>query len=139
MPVARPPVSVRDHSWVALLASTVGLEDFGRSRIRVRGIPQISGEVRVVVQLFGADARPLGAAERVVSALALRAGVDVHVVYEGGQEPQRALAWIEPNSAELEFGALTAKPSAALAMGSAAALGDRTVVELVGAPGAAAA
>jgi hypothetical protein len=91
-----------------------------------------------VVQLFGADARPIGATERVVSASSLKAGVDVHVVYEGGQEPQRAMAWVEPNSGELEFGALTATPAKALAQNVVRVRNDITVVDLAGAVGAAA-
>lgn len=133
------PVSARDNSWVALLASTVGLKDFQRARVRVFGPAGLGSEVRVVVQVFGDDARPVGATERVVSAGILATGLDLAVVYEGGHEELTAVAWVEPNSGELEFGALTATPAKALAQGAARLRRDLTLVELGTRVGAAAA
>jgi hypothetical protein len=93
-------------------------------------VPEV-GEFRVVVQVFGDDVRrPLGATERVVAAAELEAGLSVNVVYEGSAWAGRVLAWAEPNSRELEFGALTAQPRAALAWAEGALLAAGTDLHL---------
>jgi hypothetical protein len=107
---------------VDLLASTVGFEGIGRSRLRVVANLPAGGDLRLVVQVFGRHGGwPLGAAERVVSAAELRLGVDIQVLHEGVEASGKVLAWLEPNVGELEFGALTAVPVSALALAQAPA------------------
>jgi hypothetical protein len=123
------------------LASTVGLQGFGRSRLRVVADVAGAGELRLVVQVFGRNGGwPLGAAERVATPAELRQGLDVQVLHEGAEVPSRVLAWVEPNARELEFGALTAVPHDPLAMTERAARAgsDELVLEVAKAAAAAA-
>jgi hypothetical protein len=127
-----PPAPAQEHSWVDLLASAVGLESFGRSRLRVAAKVPYAGELRLVVQVFGRGGGwPVGALERVVTAQELRQGVDVQVLHDAGSgAAHRLLAWVEPNARELEFGALTAQPQGALALGEAPVRGGSQALVL---------
>jgi hypothetical protein len=79
------------------------------------------GTYRLVVQSYdatGRDARPVGSAQRAVSADELRHGVNVSLlelrvgsgVVENVQSPM-VVAWIEAGEPDLEFDGRTARPS----------------------------
>lgn len=119
-------------SWLGLLASTLGIEDFERYRVHVRGHVAMSEEARLVVQVLGDEQdvnsprqrRPLAAAERTVSQQELASGVDLSILHEGIiGDGCRVRAWVEPSGGELEFGALTARPRGSLALETTALLG----------------
>lgn len=117
-----------------MLASTLGLDDFGRCRVTVFGDAAEASEVRLVVQVLGRNGArhlPVGAAQRVVNASSLARGVEVSVLHDAGVvEGCQVLVWIEPNGSELEFGALTATPEAATTIASGTLRGDELVVHL---------
>lgn len=100
----------------------MGMSDFARARIRVSGSLPWSGEMRLVVQVHEVDtrrpvgrARPVAAAQRIVTAADLEDGVELSLLHEGKiDEAARVVAWLEPGSSELEFGALTADPRGAI-------------------------
>jgi hypothetical protein len=104
----------------------MGLEDFGHSRVWVSGSVLFTGNARLVLQLYGASSQgaaratlPVGAVQRVVTAAELHKGIDISLPHQTDvTEGCTILAWLEPDGAELEFGALTAKPSAPLASAS---------------------
>ena len=127
---------------MALLAgTTVGLGYQGRWRAQISGErlnvrPEHS--YRLVAQTYraaqltpggvpAAGARPLGSAQRAVTAEELAAGVALDIV-QIGEEPEApsepvVVAWIELGDPDLEYDARQARPepAAALALGRGAA------------------
>lgn len=120
-------------SWMALVAATtLGVGHFARVRAEVSASGGVAagdgdeGGLRLIVQSyapdsFGADhlpgefARPLGSAQRAVTADELRRGVRVDVVQLGGEADAASpvvVAWIEHGAPDLEFDALRARPAA---------------------------
>jgi hypothetical protein len=109
-------------SWLALLAATTLGDgaDTLRAEVRALGLSG-GGTYRLVVQSYdatGRDARPVGSAQRAVSADELRHGVNVSLlelrvgsgVVENVQSPM-VVAWIEAGEPDLEFDGRTARPS----------------------------
>lgn len=129
-------------SWAALVAATtLGIGRFARVRAevstahRVRSEKEDEGEgaLRLIVQSYapdsvgadqrpGAFARPLGSAQRAVTADELRHGVFVDVVQLGAEAQSRRpviVAWVEAGAPDLEFDALQARPAANAFYGAA--------------------
>jgi hypothetical protein len=89
-----------------------------RAEVRAEGL--VDGSMyRLVVQSFGSDsaARPVGSAQRAVTADELRHGVQVNLVEFAGRAEARGaaaepvvVAWIEAGEPNLEFDGLTARP-----------------------------
>lgn len=112
-------------SWSSLIATTVGLDDFGRVWVRVRADVAGTDLCRLVVQLYPATAatgaaiqsyaRPLASAQRAVTPDELRAGLEVMLVHwMSGQRTAGdtvLIAWVEPGEPNLEFDGLRAKPA----------------------------
>jgi hypothetical protein len=114
-------------SWLALLAaSTLGdAASTVRAEVRAEGLADGS-TYRLVVQSFdafgtrragGGPARPVGSAQRAVTADELRHGVQMSLIeFAGGPGTRRAgpgpvvVAWIEAGEPNLEFDGLTARP-----------------------------
>ena len=117
-------------SWFALVATTLlGSEQMSRSRARVQA--DLSGRARgqqseerfrLVVQSYApgvlddlgipmADARPLGSTQRFVNAEELRRGVSVDLVQLEESPEATLIAWLEWDGADLDFDALTARPT----------------------------
>lgn len=120
-------------SWMALVAATtLGIGQFARVRAEIstgHGVSagdESDGALRLIVQSYapesvGADrlpaafARPLGSAQRAVTADELRRGVSVDVVQldadaQEGRAPV-VVAWVESGPPDLEFDALQARPA----------------------------
>lgn len=121
---ARFPSLPADSSWTALLAATEwGVSSLGRRHvcIRHRLVPS-EGLHRLVVQCYresdtfdgrpGRYARPLGSAQRSVSALELARGVQVDLVHFESEDEDDVVvvAWVEPGDTELEYDGLAARP-----------------------------
>jgi hypothetical protein len=111
-------------SWLALLAaSTLGdAASTVRAEVRAEGLRDNGATYRLVVQSFDSGdtrdtRRPLGSAQRAVTADELRQGVQVNVIEfsaraesgAAGAEPV-VVAWIEAGEPNLEFDGLTARP-----------------------------
>jgi hypothetical protein len=88
-------------------------------RAEVRAVGLVDGSTyRLVVQSYGSDgaARPVGSAQRAVTADELRHGVQVNLVEFSGRGATRGaaepvvVAWIEAGEPNLEFDGLTARP-----------------------------
>lgn len=129
---APPPLSTRfpslpaDSSWTALLAATEwGVNRLGRQQVWVRHrVVPTEGWLRLIVQCYreadlvegrpGRYARPLGSAQRTVSAVELARGVRVDVVHFESEDDAdvAVIAWAEPGDAELEYDGLELRPSA---------------------------
>lgn len=110
-------------------ATTLGIGQFARVRAEVSTGHRVGagGALRLIVQSYapesvGADrlpaafARPLGSAQRAVTADELRRGVSVDVVQldadaQQGRAPV-VVAWVESGPPDLEFDALQARPAA---------------------------
>jgi hypothetical protein len=103
----------RSGSWMALLAeATLPAARTVQAEVRA-DVGGGSEPMRLVVQVFGRGRRPLGAAQRAVSAAELRRGVRVDVVQVGGEgETPRVVAWVEPGAPDLEYEGLEAAPTA---------------------------
>jgi hypothetical protein len=101
-----------------VVATTLGdAVDTLRAEVRADGLSE--GDYRLVVQSYdtlGRRSRPVGSAQRTVTADELRAGVQVHVIAlrERAAAAQvdnpYVVAWIEAGGPDLEFDGLTARP-----------------------------
>lgn len=123
-------------SWTALVATTYGLDAFGRLRVVVRARSVGLERGRLVVQTFsktGAYARPLAAAQRAVTREELARGVEVSL------HPQTALpaahefhvlAWMEAGDPDLEYDGLRAVPKAPVSLGRVRARRNHAELEL---------
>ncbi len=122
-------------SWTSLVATTLGLDIFGRLRIVVRAQSVGLEQGRLVVQAFAkADnhARPLAAAQRAVSREDLMRGVEItlHPEHSNSEMSHHVLAWIEPGEPDLEYDGLRAVPRSPVSWGRVRALRNRAEVEL---------
>lgn len=111
-------------SWLALLAATTLGDGAGTVHAEVRADGLRDGAYRLVVQSYdaaggsvpGRDARPVGSAQRAVTADELREGVRVNLLElreraaEGGAASPMVVAWIEAGEPDLEFDGRTARP-----------------------------
>ncbi|MBN1612800.1 MAG: hypothetical protein JW940_39625 [Polyangiaceae bacterium] len=114
-------------SWMALLASTtMGLDHYGRVRAQISADGLEPGRnYRLVAQAYPAGsvrsgtlpdgrARPLGSAQRSITAEQLRSGVALDIVQLGDDagacETSVVLAWVEPGEPDLEYDARRARP-----------------------------
>ncbi len=138
-PPSRP---VATGSWLALLAATtIGAgADTLRAEIRADGLRD--GAYRLVVQTYDAArgalpatyARPVGSAQRAVTAAELRAGVLVNLVElraaeTSGDKPV-VVAWVEAGEPNLEFDGRTARPRPGSVYGTARRADRRDVVQI---------
>ncbi len=113
-------------SWSSLVATTLGLDDYGRVWVRVRAAVPGNEACRLVVQLYPAAAaepgvaiqryaRPLASAQRAVTPEELRQGLEVMLVHWMSGHPAIdetvLIAWVEPGEADLEFDGLRARPA----------------------------
>lgn len=147
----RPPVKASSPpaaSWTSLIATTLGLDDFGRLRVRVRAkVGALQGH-RLVVQCYSPDQvkgglpglyeRPLSAAQRAVEGEELERGVEMVLVHScAGRSDQGCvvIAWIEAGAPDLDYDGLTARPGGAVFVGSGFA--DAQSAQLVLEPSAA--
>ena len=131
LPMKRPRPAAAG-SWLALLAATTLGDAAGtlRAEVRADGLSD-EGVYRLVVQSYdstdgpvpGQDMRPVGSAQRAVTADELRHGVNVNLVEirqsaanasAANSEGRRPLvvAWIEAGQPDLEFDGRTARPRA---------------------------
>lgn len=97
-----------------LVATTLGsAADTVRAQVRAQGLR--GGAYRLIVQSYDADddARPVGSAQRAVTADQLREGVQVSLLElrGGARADGRVVAWVEPAGAEDEFDGRTARPA----------------------------
>ena len=119
-------------SWSSLIATTLGLDDFGRVWVRVRAEVPGNEACRLVVQLYPSGsaepgaaiqryARPLASAQRAATPEALRNGLEMMLVHwMSAHEPVGdtvLIAWVEPGEANLEFDGLRARPAEAAYVG----------------------
>jgi hypothetical protein len=123
---ARFPSLPADSSWTALLAATAwGVSSLGRRHVCVRQrLAAGEAPLRLVVQCYresdtfdgrpGRYARPLGSAQRSVSATELTRGVQVDLVHFESEDADDVVvvAWVEPGEPDLEYDGLEARPSA---------------------------
>lgn len=120
------------ESWTSLVATTMGLDAFGRLRIIVRAKSVGLERGRLVVQAFdkaGSEARPLASAQRAVNREDLFDGVEITLhPNDESMSGHHVLAWIEPGEPDLEYDGLRAKPKAPISLGRARAL--RNIAEL---------
>ncbi len=111
-------------SWLALVAATTLGDGVDTLRAEVRADGLTDGDYRLVVQsyhgkdgrMLGRRTRPIGSAQRTVTADELRAGVQVPVLevreraVEMRSEAPYVVAWVEAGGPDLEFDGLTARP-----------------------------
>jgi hypothetical protein len=111
-------------SWLALVAAATLGDGVDTVRAEVRADGLSDGDYRLVVQSYegsgakvpGRQARPIGSAQRSVTADELRAGVLVRLLEMRGRtgavsaEAPFVVAWVEAGGPELEFDGLTARP-----------------------------
>jgi hypothetical protein len=113
-------------SWIALVAATTLGDAAGAVRAEVRAQGLSEGRVyRLVVQSFERgtsdgperNARPIGSAQRAVTADELRHGVHVSLLelrHDAASDATPAkpvvMAWIEAGEPDLEFDGRTARP-----------------------------
>ncbi|MEN9577607.1 MAG: hypothetical protein RJA70_616 [Pseudomonadota bacterium] len=125
------------------MATTSGLDDFGRLRVVVRASVGELSSHRLVVQSYAPDAivgglpgryeRPLAAAQRAVSDEDLARGVDVTLVHSGAAGSEAGcvvVAWIEEGAPDLDFDGLCARPVGAVFFGTCHASSERAQVVL---------
>jgi hypothetical protein len=111
-------------SWLALLAATTLGDGADTLHAEVRAYGLREGAYRLVVQSYdashgkvpGRDARPVGSAQRAVTADELRSGVHVNLLElreaaaENPSERPMVVAWIEAGEPNLEFDGRNARP-----------------------------
>jgi hypothetical protein len=110
-------------SWLALVAAATLGDGVDTLRAEVRADGLSDGDYRLVVQSYegsgarvpGRQVRPIGSAQRSVTADELRAGVRVRLVEMrgrtgGGTDAPFVVAWVEAGGPDLEFDGLTARP-----------------------------
>jgi hypothetical protein len=121
---ARRRRSAATGSWLALVAATTLGDGVDTLRAEVRADGLSDGDYRLVVQSYddiegrvpSRRARPVGSAQRAVTADELRAGVQVSVLElrERAEAPATdrplVVAWIEACGPDLEFDGRTARP-----------------------------
>lgn len=121
----------RSPSWSSLIATTLGLDDFGRLHAIVRAsVPNLEN-CRLVVQAYalsamtgslpGLYARPLAAAQRAISAEELKRGASVVLVHSDAAQSQQGcvvVAWVEAGHPDLDYDGLCARPSGAAFVGT---------------------
>jgi hypothetical protein len=130
-------------SWSALVATSAGLDDFGRVRVNVQAkVGDLEGGHRLVVQCYpravasrmpSAYTRPLAAAQRAVNGDDLLRGVEVVLVNSDFSEDLEGCAvwaWIERGAPDLEFDGLRARPTSAAYVGTCCADDERAQVVL---------
>ncbi len=131
------------QSWTSLVATTSGLDDFGRVRVCVRAsVGELEG-FRLVVQSYRTGdsrgglpslyQRPLSAAQRAVDSDQLERGVEVVLVHSGASiddEGCVVVAWIEKGAPDLDYDGLTARPADAVYVGMCYASSERAQVVL---------
>lgn len=118
-------------SWLALLAAaTLGdAADTVRAEVRAEGLADDGGVYRLVVQSYdsgtggvpGPSLRPVGSAQRAVTADELRQGVQISLIeFRAPSEGEQPLvvAWIEAGQPDLEFDGRTARPGPGSVYGS---------------------
>jgi hypothetical protein len=143
---SNPPPSrpVATGSWLALLAATtIGAgADTLRAEIKADGLRD-DAPYRLIVQTYdgartalpAAYARPVGSAQRAVTAAELRAGVKVNLVElrkaagASGDKPV-VVAWVEAGEPNLEFDGRTARPRPGSVYGTARRADRRDVVQI---------
>lgn len=121
---ARHLPSARAGSWIALVAATTLGDAAETVRAEIRADGLLSGTYRLVVQSYdstvndkpGRYERPIGSAQRAVTADELRDGVHISMVEfrdrgAGGADKPTVLAWIEAGPPDLEFDGRMARPS----------------------------
>lgn len=123
-------------SWTSLVATTLGLDVFGRLRIVVRAQSVGLERGRLVVQAFAkaeSHARPLASAQRAVSREDLLSGVEImlHPEHSQTEAAHHVLAWIEPGEPDLEYDGLRAVPRFPVSLGRVRARRNRAEVELL--------
>jgi hypothetical protein len=131
--------SVTAGSWLALLAATTlgDAADTLRAEVRADGLSS-DRVYRLVVQSYdgtegplpGRSSRPIGSAQRAVTAEELRQGVQINLLElreVPGAQAERPLvvAWIEAGGPDLEFDGRTARP----APGSVYGVGKRDATQ----------
>lgn len=111
-------------SWLALVAATTLGDGVGTVHAEVRADNLRDGAYRLVVQSYdasdgavpGHDARPVGSAQRAVTADELREGVRVNLLElreraaADGTAAPVVVAWIEAGEPDLEFDGRRARP-----------------------------
>ncbi len=117
-------------SWLALLAATTlgDAADTVRAEVRAEGLAA-DGVYRLVVQSYdssdghvpGRSSRPVGSAQRAVTADELKQGVQVNLIqFRSPTDEDRPVlvAWIEAGEPNLEFDGRTARPGPGSVYGS---------------------
>lgn len=117
-------------SWLALLAATTlgDAADTVRAEVRAEGLAG-DGVYRLIVQSYdssdgqvpGRSSRPVGSAQRAVTADELKQGVQVNLIqFRSPTEQDRPVlvAWIEAGEPNLEFDGRTARPGPGSVYGS---------------------
>ena len=130
-------------SWTSLVATTLGLDDFGRVRVIVRAdVAELEG-CHLVVQCYTSDSirgglpaaheRPLAAAQRAIDSEQLRRGVEVVLVHSGiplDDQGCVVVAWVESGVPDLDYDGLRARPAGAVYVGTCYASSERAQVVL---------
>ena len=123
-------------SWLGLVAATTkGVGERGRVRVKIRSVAPMQGDVfRLVVQSYAASSLgpsrlpmdsgpPVASLQRAVSEEELRVGLDLDVMHVGrmGDLPSDLVvfAWVEPGHPDFEYDAALARPSIGALRGSA--------------------
>lgn len=115
--------SAATGSWIALVAATTLGDAAETVRAQIRAEGPLEGVYRLVVQSYdstvsdkpGRYERPIGSAQRAVTADELRDGVHISMVefrdrMAGVTERPTVLAWIETGEPDLEFDGRMARP-----------------------------
>lgn len=128
-------------SWTSLLATSMGMDGFGRRRVRVRASVPGDSDCCLVIQAYAPEdlepgsrptvfQRPAAVAQRVVSSEELARGVELLLV-ESDQplaDDCVIIAWTEASASDVEFDGLRARPTAPSFLGIG--IGDNDI-ELV--------
>ena len=135
-------VVVRDEdSWLGLVAATTkGVGEIGRLRVKIRATAPIQGEsFRLIAQAYSASVlahnrmlhdsdTPVASLQRAVSQDELRSGLDIDITHVGTacQDPSELVvfAWVESGQPDLDYDAALARPSNGALRGSALARRD---------------
>lgn len=126
-------------TWTSLVAETAGLGPFSALTVVVRAAFDVpEGHRLVVLETTDGESRPIASAQRAVSGDALRRGLEVRM-FRSAPSPStrsrtRVVAWIEPGTADLDYGALEATPLCATWYGSSTATRDRVQLVLTPVP-----
>ncbi len=138
-------------SWLSLVAATTrGIGELGRVRVRVKSIvPMLGDAFRLVVQSYATSsvapngspyegATPVASLQRAVTEDELKIGIELDVVHVGTPVPTPedlvVLAWVEPGRPNFKFDAALARPSIGALHGCALSRhhrGDGKIAELL--------